>query len=61
MITLQVSDPTAVDRDVRKLFRTIHDFYINLVCNPFYKSDTNIESKAFDRAVQGLLASPTKD
>ena len=59
-LVLVVSDPTATDRDIRKLFRTIHDTYVRLVCNPFYKPDTNIESKQFDAAIEEFLAAPAK-
>jgi hypothetical protein len=59
-LILVVSDPSAVDRDIKKLFRTIHDSYISLVANPFYSPDSVIESSKFDKAVEGLLAKPSK-
>jgi len=59
-LVAEVSDPAANDRDIRKLFRAIHDNYILLVSNPFYKPDSIIDSRRFDEAVQELLAPPRK-
>eukprot|EP00038_Savillea_parva_P019277 m.27000 g.27000 ORF g.27000 m.27000 type:complete len:140 (+) comp4365_c0_seq1:353-772(+) len=55
-LVLVVCDPSALETDIKKLFRTIHDAYISLVSNPFYKPDSVIESTRFDAVVTSLLA-----
>eukprot|EP00041_Stephanoeca_diplocostata_P008424 m.125138 g.125138 ORF g.125138 m.125138 type:complete len:162 (+) comp17316_c0_seq3:108-593(+) len=57
---LVVGDPNIADRKIRELFKTLHDFYIKLVCNPFYTAGAAIESRRFDEAVTSLMASTTQ-
>eukprot|EP00035_Acanthoeca_spectabilis_P004499 m.104222 g.104222 ORF g.104222 m.104222 type:complete len:141 (-) comp12605_c0_seq1:2396-2818(-) len=59
-LVLVVSDPAAVDRDIKKLFRSIHESYIALVSNPFYNPDSVIESKKFDSSMDALLVDTSK-
>eukprot|EP00040_Diaphanoeca_grandis_P010372 m.53077 g.53077 ORF g.53077 m.53077 type:complete len:152 (-) comp21705_c0_seq4:77-532(-) len=58
---LVVSDPKLADRDIRKFFRTLHDHYIQLVGNPFYKPGGAITSKKFDDSVATLMGAPKND
>lgn len=52
---LVVGDPNIADRKIREIFKTLHDYYIKLVCNPFYTAGAAIESRRFDTAVASLM------
>lgn len=37
------------------MFQRLHEAYSGLVRNPFYKPDTDINSKAFDAVVDAIM------
>ena len=54
LVTTENSNPK--DPDVRQFFQHFHRLYVNVASNPFYETNTKIESPSFDKAVTALAA-----
>ncbi len=40
--------------EIKNFFHEVYDFYVKLSMNPFYKYDTPITSKEFDKRVRAV-------
>jgi len=56
MILVATENSNPKDPDVKQFFQQFHRFYVNVTSNPFYETNTKIESAVFDKAVSALAA-----
>ncbi|XP_059163354.1 trafficking protein particle complex subunit 2-like protein [Physella acuta] len=43
------------DNEIRTMFKKLHNAYVDMLCNPFYKPGENITSKVFENVVTAML------
>mmetsp|Transcript_18222 Transcript_18222/g.20266 ORF Transcript_18222/g.20266 Transcript_18222/m.20266 type:complete len:141 (-) Transcript_18222:72-494(-) len=55
VLVLDYSCP-ARDAETKSFFTRLHRLYADVVCNPFYTLDSSIQSPAFERQLDQLLA-----
>lgn len=54
MILVLSESSTAKDPDIKYFFDKFHQLFVRVTCNPFYETNSRIESPMFASAVESL-------
>ncbi|KAJ7312010.1 hypothetical protein JRQ81_006339 [Phrynocephalus forsythii] len=55
VMVVDSSNTALRDNEIRSMFRKLHNFYTDVMCNPFYNPGDQIQSKAFDNMVTSMM------
>lgn len=55
VVVVDSSNASLRDNEIRTMFKKLHNAYVDMLCNPFYKPGDNIISKSFENTVTGML------
>lgn len=55
VIVVESSNTQMRDNEIRNMFKTLHNAYVDMLCNPFYTPGENVKSKLFDNAVTQMM------
>ncbi|XP_033626729.1 trafficking protein particle complex subunit 2-like protein [Asterias rubens] len=55
VIVVESSNMQLRDNEIRNMFKTLHNAYVDMLCNPLYTPGENIKSKTFDNTVMQMM------
>lgn len=55
VIVVDSSNTQLRDNEIRNMFKTLHNAYVDMLCNPFYTAGENIKSRTFDNGVTQMM------
>ncbi|XP_072013876.1 trafficking protein particle complex subunit 2-like protein [Amphiura filiformis] len=55
VIVVESSNTQLRDNEIRNMFKTLHNAYVDMLCNPFYTAGENIKSRTFDNVVSQMM------
>ncbi|XP_072168877.1 trafficking protein particle complex subunit 2-like protein [Diadema setosum] len=55
VIVVESSNTQLRDNEIRNMFKTLHNAYVDMLCNPFYTPGENVKSKTFDNTVTQMM------
>nr|XP_054769489.1 trafficking protein particle complex subunit 2-like protein [Lytechinus pictus] len=55
VIVVESSNTQMRDNEIRNMFKTLHNAYVDMLCNPFYTPGENVKSRAFDSTVNQMM------
>ncbi|GFN92257.1 trafficking protein particle complex subunit 2-like protein [Plakobranchus ocellatus] len=55
VVVVDSTNASLRDNEIRTMFKKLHNAYVDMLCNPFYKLGDNITSKGFENIVKGML------
>lgn len=55
VIVVESSNTQLRDSEIRTMFKTLHNAYVSVMCNPFHVPGDNITSRSFEKVVSQMM------